>query len=60
MKPAELAIQHAIDEIEKIGADKRLTDAVNLLSKAKDHVSDFLDDQEKEEIETPPPPPKNP
>ena len=35
-KPSELAIQNAIWEVEKIGADVKLTDAVILLGKAKD------------------------
>lgn len=43
MTPAELAIYNAIQEVEKAGADVRLTDAVVLLSKAKDKVSDFVD-----------------
>lgn len=60
MSPAETAIQNAIWEVEKIGADVRLTKAVNQLSDAKSLVSDFIDDQEKQDIETPPPPPPKP
>ena len=41
----ELSISNAIDEVEKIGADVRLTDAVIKLSEAKDLVSDFVDEQ---------------
>lgn len=43
MKPAELAIFNAMQEIEKIGADPKLTDAQMFLTKAKDLVSDFID-----------------
>ena len=41
--PAELAIRNAVEEIEKIGADEKLTDAINLLWQAKELVSDFID-----------------
>lgn len=41
--PAELAIQNAVDEVEKLGANIKLTDAVILLARAKDLVSDFID-----------------
>lgn len=44
--PAEKAIHDAVQKIEEIGADVRLTDAINLLWKAKDLVSDFIDEQE--------------
>lgn len=42
--PAEKSIYDAIQEVEKIGADVRLTDAINLLSKARGLVSDFIDE----------------
>jgi len=42
---AELAIFNAIQEVEKIGADERLTKAVVMLSDAKDLVSDFVDEK---------------
>jgi hypothetical protein len=42
--PAEIAIHKAIQEVELIGADIRLTRAVILLSEARNLVSDFLDD----------------
>lgn len=42
--PAELVIHSAIQEIEKMAADTRLTEAVILLLKAKDSVSDYVDD----------------
>ncbi len=44
MLPAELAIFNAMQEIEKIGADMRLTEAQILLTKAKDFVSDFIEE----------------
>lgn len=44
MKPAELAIHNAAHEVEKLPADVRLTEAVVLLGKAKDLVSDFIDE----------------
>lgn len=44
-EPAELAIYNAMQEVEKIGADVRLTEAVTLLSRAKDLVADFVDEQ---------------
>ncbi len=43
MTPAELAITHAIGEVEKAGADVKLTEAVITLSKARDLVADFID-----------------
>lgn len=44
MVPAETAIRRAINAVENIGADTKLTEAVNLLQKAKDLVSDFIDE----------------
>ena len=43
--PAELAIYEAVQAVEKAGADERLTEAVILLGKAKDLVSDYVDEQ---------------
>lgn len=43
----ELAITNAMYELEKIGADVRLTDASILLQKAKDLVSNYIDEQIK-------------
>lgn len=45
-KPSELAIFNALQEVEKMGADVRLTDAVILLSKAQDLVADYIDKKE--------------
>ena len=41
--PAETAIREAILRVEAMPADVRLTDAVVLLSRAKDKVADFID-----------------
>ena len=43
MTPAELAIIEAVRAVEEAGAHPRLTDAVNLLSQARDAVADFVD-----------------
>lgn len=40
---AELSIHESIQEIENIGADEKLTKAINLLSEAKNLVSDYID-----------------
>ena len=41
--PAEKQIQLATDEVEKMAADERLTEAVFLLGRARDMVADFID-----------------
>jgi len=41
--PAEKAIYEAIQEVEELGADVKLTEAVTLLVKAKDMVADYVD-----------------
>ncbi len=43
--PAELSIYNAIQEVEKVGADVKLTEAVTLMAKAKELVSDWVDEQ---------------
>jgi methionyl-tRNA synthetase len=43
-KPAELAIREAAKKIEELGADVRLTDALNFMWKAMDLVSDYIDE----------------
>lgn len=43
--PAERAIYEASLEVEKMPAHVRLTDAVVLLSQARDAVADFVDEQ---------------
>lgn len=49
---AEKIIYDAIQEVEKLGADERLTNAVVKLSEAKDLVSDFIDEKKSSEIKT--------
>lgn len=43
--PSELAIYNATHEVEKIGADVRLTKAINLLSEARNLVADYIDEK---------------
>lgn len=42
--PAEVAIFQAMQKVEMMGADIKLTEAVTLLARAKDLVSDFVDE----------------
>jgi hypothetical protein len=44
---AEKAIYDAVQEVEKIGADVRLTRAVQLLAEAKELVADVVDEQQE-------------
>lgn len=44
-EPAELAIYNAIQEVEKAGADERLTNAIIKLQEAKELVSDYIDEK---------------
>lgn len=48
MTPAELAIYNAIQEVDKVGADVKLTQAIQKLSEAKDFVSDYVDEYTNE------------
>lgn len=41
--PAELAIFNAIEEVEKVGANVMLTNAIMKLQEAKEFVSDVVD-----------------
>lgn len=43
MVPAEKAIYDAMQEVEKVGADTRLTDAVVKLTEAKELVANYID-----------------
>jgi len=43
-KPAEIAIYNAMQEVEKMPPDVRLTNAVIKLAEAKNLVADFIDD----------------
>lgn len=42
-KPAELAIYNAMQEVEKMPPDVRLTNAIIKLQEAKELVADFID-----------------
>jgi hypothetical protein len=43
--PGEASIRATVFEIEKMGADVRLTDAVILLGKAQEKVADYVDNR---------------
>jgi hypothetical protein len=43
--PAELAIYAAMEQVEIVGADIKLTNAIIKLQEAKELVSDFVDEQ---------------
>lgn len=47
---AEKSIHSAIQEVKKVGADPVLTDIVVLLGKAKDMLSDYVDNQNLKQI----------
>lgn len=47
MCAAELKIREAMEAVECMGADPRLTDAVVLLGEAKESVADFIDGVER-------------
>ena len=42
--PAEIAIYDAVQAVEAMPADTRLTEAVVLLQQARDKVADYVDD----------------
>lgn len=46
---AELAIRKAMNEVEDLGADIKLTDAIIKLNEALDLVSDYVDNKLKSE-----------
>lgn len=41
--PEEMAIRNAVDQVEKMGADVKLTEAVIYLDKARKLVADYID-----------------
>lgn len=43
LTPAEKAIYDAMQKVEELPADERLTDAVRLLQDAKNRVADYID-----------------
>lgn len=48
---AEFAISNAMEEVEELGADVLLTEAVVLLGKAKDKVADYIEREGKQNDE---------
>lgn len=46
MTTAEKAIYNAVLEVEKLPPDIRLTEAVMLLSRAREKVADYIDDKQ--------------
>jgi hypothetical protein len=51
MRPIELKIYKVMEEVKRMPADMRLTEAAILLDKARNLVSDFIDEKLIEEIE---------
>jgi hypothetical protein len=51
MRPIELKIYKVMEEVKRMPADMRLTEAAILLDKARNLVSDFIDENLIEEIE---------
>ena len=45
LTPAEKAVYDAMQEVEKVGADVRLTDAIILLSQTREKLADYFDEQ---------------
>lgn len=44
-EPAEKIIYDAAQEVEKLGADERLTNAIIKLAEARELVSDYIDEK---------------
>ena len=44
LEPSELAIVSAVEAVESMPADTRLTEAVILLGQARDKVADYVDE----------------
>lgn len=45
LTPQEEAIRDCVESIETMGADARLTDAINLLHAAREKVADYVDER---------------
>lgn len=43
-----MAIRHAVEFVERVGADPLLTEAVILLGQAREKVADYIDTTEKQ------------
>lgn len=41
--PSETALQNALQSVEELGADGKLTEAIEHISKAQELVADFID-----------------
>jgi hypothetical protein len=52
LTPAELSIKAAVDAVEAMPADPRLTDAVIILAAARDRVADFVEGVERKMSDT--------
>ena len=50
MVKAERMIFDAVGEVETMGCDTKLTDAVVLLSKARGKIADYVDEQNPSEM----------
>lgn len=48
MSTSEIKIYEAVNEVEKIGADVRLTKAITLMQQARDLVAEVIDEQIKQ------------
>lgn len=47
LEPSELAIKKAIEEVEKLGADPRLTDIVIKLVNANVFLADYIESKQE-------------
>jgi hypothetical protein len=47
LTPAEKAVYDAVQAVENVGADVRLTDAVMLLQQVREKLADYFDEQIK-------------
>jgi len=52
---AEVAIHHAVEKVEEMGADGRLTQAVILLDRARTAVANYVDEEAAAPAPTPEP-----
>lgn len=45
LAPAEKAVYDAVQAVENVGADVRLTEAIILLSQVREKLADYFDEQ---------------
>lgn len=50
LAPAEIAIVKALEAVEALGAAPTLTDAVQRLQEAREHVADYVDEHVREHV----------